>query len=309
MNKGTTRDYERAIENFKNAVAKDSFFADAHSGLATAHVLHGQNLYAAKGLSASRESFPAAKQAAVRTLEIDPNSDEALAALAYLNNRVEYDWKSAEANFKRAVEINPNNAAAHRWFGAFLHESGRFEEGFVAQKNALALEPNSARILNEIAWGNYLARRFDEAVKYAEAARAIDKTNAAALYNASEIYENKKDYPQAVALWSEAMTVEEANGKWIARLEQSFQTGGYRGFVEAKTAWLENLTEKDYVYPTDLAKGYAALGEKDKAFEWLRRAVEARVPDVLSIKYAPAFDNLRADARFQKIVEKMNFPR
>ncbi len=177
------------------------------------------------------------------------------------------------------------------------------------QKNALALEPDSARILNEIAWGNYLAHHFDEAVNHMETAHSIDKNNAVALYNASEIYEYKKDYAQAAALWKEAMIIEEANRKWIANLEESFQKVGYRGFVRAKTDWLENLTEKDYVYPTDLAKGYAALGEKDKAFEWLEKAVEARIPDVLSIKYAPAFDNLRDDTRFQKIVKKMNFPR
>lgn len=309
LNKNTTKDYEKAIENFTAAIAKDASFADAHAGLATAHILHGQNLYAAEGLSASRESFPAAKQSAIRALEINPNADEALAALAFVNYRREYDWRGAEASFKRAVEINPNNVLAHRWYGDFLHESGRFEEGFVAQKNALALDADSARILNEIAWGNYLARRFDEAAKYAEAARNIDKTNAAALYNASEIYEFKKDYAQAEALWKEAMITEEANQKWIANLEESFQKDGYRGFARAKADWLENLTEKDYVYPTDLAKGYAALGEKDKAVEWLGKAVEARIPDVLSIRYAPAFDNLRGDARFQKIVAQMNFPR
>jgi len=308
LGKQTTRDYEKAIENFTNAVAKNAFFADAHSGLATAHVLHGQNLYAAKGLSASGESFPAAKQSAIRSLETNPDSDEALAALAFVNYRLEYDWTSAEKNFKRAVEINPNNVLAHRWYGEFLHKIGRFEEGFVAQKNALVLEPKSARILSEIAWGNYLAHRFDEAVKYVEAAYGIDKDNAAALYNASEIYEHKKDYPQAVALWKEAMINEEANRKWIANLEESFQKEGYRGFARAKTDWLENLTEKDYVYPTDLAKGYAALGEKAKAVEWVEKAVEARVPDVLSIRYAPAFDNLRGDTRFQKSVERMNFP-
>ena len=211
LGKRTTKDYEKAIENFTSAVAKDASFTDAHSGLATAHVLHGQNLYAAKGLSASRGSFPSAKRSAIRALEINPNSDEALAALAFVNYRSEYDWTSAETNFKRAVEINPNNVRAHRWYGEFLHKIGRFEEGFVVQKNALALEPDSARTLNEIAWGNYLARRFDEAVKYAEAARNIDKNNAAALYNASEIYEHKKDYPRAVALWKEAMIIEEAN--------------------------------------------------------------------------------------------------
>lgn len=306
--KRTTKDYEKAIENFTAAVAKDAAFADAHASLATARVLHGQNLYAAQGLAASRESFPAARLAAVRALEINPRSDEALAALAFVNYRLEYDWASAEANFRRAVEINPNNVLLHRWYGEFLHKIGRFEQGFVAQQNALALQPNSARILNEIAWGNYLARRFDEAVRYVEAARNIDKTSAAALYNASEIYEHKKDYEQAAAVWLEAMTLEEANRKWIAEVEQSFRKNGYAGFVRAKTAWLENLTEKDYVYPTDLAKGYAALGENDKACAWLEKAVEARIPDVLSVKYAPAFDKLRADARFQKIIERMNFP-
>ncbi|MDQ3130160.1 MAG: winged helix-turn-helix domain-containing protein [Acidobacteriota bacterium] len=308
LGKRTTKDYEKAIENFTNAALKDTSFADAHAGLATAHVLHGQNVYAAKGLSAFGASFPAAKQSAVRALEINPNSDEALAALAFVNYRSEYDWANAETNFKRAAAINPNNVAAHRWYGEFLHVTGRFEEGFAAQKNALALQPDSARILNEIAWGNYLARHFDEAVKYVEAAQIVDKNNAAALYNASEIYEHKKDYATAAALWKEAMIVEEANRKWIASLEESFQKDGYPGFVRAKTAWLENLTEKDYVYPTDLAKGCAALGEKDKAFAWLEKAVEARIPDVLSIKYAPAFDNLRDDARFQKIVGQMNFP-
>ncbi len=304
----TTKDYEQAIENFTSAAAKDDSFADAHAGLATAHVLHGQNLYAAKGLSASADSFPAARQSAIRALEINPNSDEALAALAFVNYRSEYDWRNAETNFKRAVEINPNNVQAHRWYGDFLHKTGHFEEGFVVQKNALALEPDSARILNEIAWGMYLAHRFEEAVKYVEAASLIDKDNAAALYNASEIYESKKDYATAAALWKEAMIIEEANRKWIANLEESTQKYGYPGFVRAKTEWLENLIGKDYVYPTDLAKGYAALGEKDKAIAWLEKAVEARIPDVLSIKYAPAFDNLRGNARFQIIVQQMNFP-
>ena len=154
-----------------------------------------------------------------------------------------------------------------------------------------------------------LAHRFDEAVGYAESARAIDRTNAAALYNHSEIYEHKKDYANAAALWKEAMIVEEANRKWIANLEESFQMEGYPGFVRAKIEWLENLAGKDNVYPTDLAKGYAALGANEKAVEWLEKGAAARVPDMLSVKYAPAFDNVRNDGRFQAILQKMNFPR
>ena len=306
LGKRSAKDLEKAVENFTAATVKDSSFADAHAGLATAHIVQGLDLYAAQGLNASRQSFPAAGERARRALELDPHSDEALAALAFVNYRYEYDWRRAEQNFKRAIEINPNNVLAHRWYGGFLHRTGRFDAGFAEQKTALALNPNSARILNEMAWGAYLARRFDEAVSYAENALTIDKTSAAAFYNASEIYENKGDYDKAFALWREAMILEEANRKWIANLEDSYKNGGWRGFIKAKTEWLENLTEKDYIYPTDLAKGYAALGEKDKAVEWLEKGVAARVPDVLSIKYAPAFDNLSDDARFQKIIE--NFP-
>ncbi len=308
LGKGSSKDLEKAVENFTAATVKDSSFADAYAGLAVAHIVQGLNLYASEGLNASRQSFPAAGERAKRALELDASSDEALAALGFVNYRYEYDWQRAEENFKRAIELNPNNTRAHRWYGEFLHRSGRFDAGLAAQKTALALNPNSARILNEMAWGVYLAHRFDEAVSYAENALKIDKINAAALYNASEIHENKGDYEKAFALWHEAMIIEEANRKWIANLEESYKKDGSRGFIRAKIEWLEDLTEKDYIYPTDLAKGYAALGENEKAVEWLKKGVEARVPDILSIKYAPAFDSIRADARFQAILAKMNFP-
>ena len=308
LGKRTPKDLEKAVENFTQATVKDSSFADAHSALAVAHILQGLDLYAGYGLSASRKSFPAASERAKRALELAPNSDEALAALAFVNYRYEYDWANSEKNFKRAIEINPNNVLAHRWYGEFLHRTGRFDAGLAEQKTALALNPNSARILNEMAWGVYLAHRIDEAVSYAEKAQMIDKTNAAALYNASEIYEQKGDYQKAFALWKEAMTVEAANQKWVKHLEESFQKNGLQGFVRAKTDWLENLTEKDYVYPVDLAKGYTALGENNKAIGWLEKGVESRVPDILSIKHAPAFDSIKADARFQAILVRMNFP-
>lgn len=308
LGKNSLKDTEKAVEHFTAATVKDASFADAHAGLATAHIRHGIGLYAAYGLSASRQSLPAASERARRALELNPQSDEALAALAFVNYRYEYDWTGAETNFRKAVEINPNNFSARRWFGDFLHKTGRFDAGFAEQKHALTLAPGSAHILNEMAWGAYLAHRLDEAAGYLKQAQAIDRTDAAAFYNASEIYECKRHDAEAFAAWREAMIIESANRKWIARFEEAFQTDGARGFARVKTDWLLNLTEKDYVYPTDLAKGYAALGNDEKAVEWLNRAVEAKAPDVLSTKYAPIFDRLKTDARFQKILQKMDFP-
>lgn len=307
--KTSSKDFESAIEHFTAAVLKDDNFADAHSALAVAHVKHGFALYGARGLSASRRSFPLAKTSALKTLEIKPDSDEALAALAFVSYRHEYDWQTAETNFRKALEINPNNLQARRWFGEFLHKLGRFDEGFAEQQKALALEPNSSQILSEIAWGNYLARRFDEAEDYTKKSLYIDKSNAATLYNLSEINEQKGNLKEAVELWKEAMMIESAARRWIANIEQKYQTDGRKGFARAKAEWLEDLIEKDYVYPTDLAKCYAVLGENDKAIDWLEKGIEARVPDILSIKYAPSFDNLKNEPRYQSILTKMNFPK
>ena len=309
LGKNTGKDDEKAIENFTVAVLKDESFADARSGLATAHIQNGLSLYANRGLAASQKSFPAAKENALKALELKSDSDEAFAALAFVNYRYEYDWKTAEANFRKALEINPNNVLARRWFGEFLHKLGRFDEGFAEQQKALALSPNSWRILSEIAWGNYLAGRFDEAEKYSKKSLFIDRRHAATLYNLSEIYEQKGDLAEAVGLWKEAMEIEVANKRWIANIEKSFEKDGQLGFARAKTEWLEDLVEKDYVYPTDLAKSYAVFGEKDKAIKWLEKGIERRVPDILSVKYAPAFDSIKMDARFQAILTKMNFPK
>ncbi len=308
LTKTASKDFEKAIENFTAAVVKDGSFVEARSALATAHVKHGLALYAARGLSASRRSFPLAKENALEALKIKPDSDEALTALAFVNSRYEYDWQTAEANFRKALEINPKNVLARRWFGEFLYHAGRFDEGFAEQQQALALEPDSAQILGEIAWGNYLARRFEEAESYSIKSLKIDNAHASTLYNLSEINEQKGNLKEAVELWKEAMMVEAAARRWIANIEQQYQTGGRTGFVRAKAEWLEDLIEKDYIYPTDLAKCYAVLGDNDKAVGWLEKGIEAKVPDLLSVKHAPAFDSLKNDARFQKVLEKINFP-
>lgn len=308
LNKRSTKDYEKAVENFKQAAIQDASFTDAYSGLAIAHILHGLNLYAGFGLSASRQSFSLANEAADQALKLDSNADEALTARAFINYRYKYNWRNAEADFNQAIAINPNNVLARHWYGEFLHKIGRFDEGFAQQKAALALEPHSARILEKIAQGYYLAHHFDEAVSYGKDALFIEKDNAALLYNISEIYEQKGDYKEAADMWKQAMILEEANAKWVKALEKSTQSNGYRGFARAKVEWLESLIENDYVYPTDLAKGYAALGEKDKAFGWLDKAIEARVPDLLSIGYSPAFDSLRGDPRFPAVLKQINFP-
>lgn len=309
LSNSSTEERKKCVEEFVQATVSNPNFAPAYSGLATAHILHGNNIYGELGLNAAGKSFPTARESANQALRLDPESDEALAALAFLKYNFEYNWTAAEENFKRALKINPNNVLAMRWYAEMLHKSGRFEQGFSEQRRALLLAPDSPEILNEMAWGAYLARDFAAAIDYVEKAHAKNNSEkAAALYNASEIYEQKGDSAGAFALWKQAMTLESANRKWIQNLETSFNQDGAAGFVRAKTEWLENLSEKDYVYPTDLAKCYTALGKNDKALESLEKAVKAHAPDVASVKYAAAFDKLRGDQRFQKILQQLNYP-
>lgn len=308
LSKGSLKDLEKSIANFTTATALDDSFADAHAGLAIAYVLQGLNFYSNYGVSTSQKFFPEASKHARRALELDPDSDEALTALAFIDYRYKYDWKSAESRFRRAIEINPNNFSAHRLYGEFLHRAGRFDAGFAEQRTALALSPNSLGVTGAMAWGAYLARRYDVAAGYIDIFQTIDKTNASALYNASEIYEQKGDFANAYDFWKEAMITEGANRKWIDNLESAYDKYGARGFQKAKVEWLENLAKQDYIFPTDLAKGYAALGQEDKALKWLEKAVELRAPDILSAKYAASFDSLRSLPRFQALLAKINYP-
>ncbi len=158
-NKWTEADFKRAADYFTQAVQKDSRYALSYAGLADTYSLLGD-----AGYLPPSEAWPKAKAAAMQALEIDDTLAEAHTSLALVKEHFEWDWTGAETEFRRAIELNPNSATAHHWYGDYLANMGRPEEGLRETKRAQELDPLSLIINTTLGWQFYLARRSDQAI-------------------------------------------------------------------------------------------------------------------------------------------------
>src|SRR5437773_32374 len=158
-NKRTGPDLRKAIDYFNHAIAKDPNYALAYAGLADCYdLLHEYSEHSPK------ESYPRAKAAAIKALELDDTLGEAHTSLAYSLINYDWDWRSAEREYQRAIQLDPNYATAHQWYAECLSMLGRHSEAIAEIKKAHELDPLSL-IINQGVGGKYLyARRYDEAM-------------------------------------------------------------------------------------------------------------------------------------------------
>ncbi len=157
-NKWTQADFKKAADYFTQAVQKDPRYALSYAGLADTYSLLGD-----AGYLPPSEAWPKAKAAAMQALDIDDTLAEAHTSLGLVKEHFEWDWAGAEQEFKRAIELNPNSATAHHWFGAYLANMGRSEEGLGETKKAQELDPLSLIINTSLGWQLYVARHNDQA--------------------------------------------------------------------------------------------------------------------------------------------------
>jgi eukaryotic-like serine/threonine-protein kinase len=197
-NKWTEADFKRAGDYFTQAVQKDSRYALSYAGLADTYSQLG---YA--GYLPPSEAWPKAKAAAMQALEIDDSLAEAHTSLALVKEHFEWDWSGAETEFRRAIELNPNSATAHHWYGDYLANVGRPEEGLRETKRAQELDPLSLIINTTLGWQFYLAHRSDQAIEQLRRVLDIDAKFAPARRILEEVYaqsgKQKKSYRSPAA--------------------------------------------------------------------------------------------------------------
>jgi serine/threonine-protein kinase len=298
-NKWTEADFKKAADYFTQAVQKDSRYALSYAGLADTYSLLGD-----AGYLPPSEAWPKAKAAAMQALEIDDTLAEAHTSLALVKEHFEWDWSGAETEFRRAIELNPNSATAHHWYGDYLANMGRPEQGLRETKKAQELDPLSLIINTTLGWQLYLAHRSDQGIEQLRKVLDIDAKFTPARRMLEEVYAQSGKQKEAVEEREKVVSLS-GSPELAASIAEDFSKSGYKGVQQS---WLDGLTEiskHGYVSSYSIAEGYMRLGQKNKAFEWLEKAYQEHDSGLVSIAVEPMFDPVRSDPRFKDIVRRM----
>jgi serine/threonine protein kinase/Tfp pilus assembly protein PilF len=298
-NKWTQGDFKKAADFFTDAVQKDPRYALAYSGLADTYSQLGD-----AGYLPPSEAWPKAKAAAMQALQIDDSLPEAHASLGLVKEHFEWDWAGAEQEFRRAIELNPNSAIAHHWYGDYLANMGRSEQGLRETAKAKDLDPLSPIINTTLGWQLYLAGKNDAAADQLRSVLDIDAKFAPARRILEEVYAQMGKQKEAVSEREKILSLS-GSPELAASIEEDFAKSGYKGVLGS---WLEGLTEISkygYVSPYSIAQAYARMGEKEKTFEWLRKAFEEHDSGLVSVAVEPIFEPVRSDPRFKDLLKRM----
>jgi len=291
------RDFYRAAECFRQAIDKDPDFALAYSGLADSYSLMDDR--------PPKETMPQAKAEAMKALEIDDTLAEVHTSLAFVLFRYDWNWPAAEAEVKRAIELNPNYGTAHQMYASYLLATERPDEALKQIKRAQELDPLSVRV--KTIMGSYLlfTRQYDKALE--EYHQILENDSNAAVHGYLGVaYQQKGMFDEAFQ-----ETLKMRAPKWSAEqmeeLRQAYATSGYKGLVTTEIKLLKERSKNQYESAAELARLCASVGQKDEAFEQLNKAYEARADALIWIKVDPRYDNLRSDPRFSDLLKRVGF--
>jgi DNA-binding winged helix-turn-helix (wHTH) protein/TolB-like protein/Tfp pilus assembly protein PilF len=297
----TGKNFVKAISEFEEAVKLDPDFALAYAGLGDCYALLG--VYDEKP---PLESYPKAKEFAKKALELDANLAEAHTTLAFVRYRYEWNWKAAENGFKKAILLQPNYATAHHWYGEFLMASGRFDEGEIAFKEALRIDPLSLIINTDLGYGRFFARRYDESISQYEKVIRLNPEFTISYYCLADALSQKKEFEKSVdafGVWMKQADFQKAD---IDEMQSAFVKKGYEGYLQSRLKWSEKEAAKKYFTKFDVARFYADSNRTDEAIEWLEKALAENSADLVFINVHPSFDKLKDRPKFQQILKKMN---
>ena len=299
-NKRTAEALKKSIEYFNQAIDKDPSFALAYAGLADCYVVPANRL-------PPREAMPKAKAAALRALELDETLAEAHASLGRVFAAYDWDWTSAQKEYKRAIELNPRYAVAHQWYGGYLAIMGRSDEAIAERKRAVELEPLSPIINFELGLAFYYARDYDQAIEQFKKTLELDQNFPAAHNFLPAAYEQKGMYSEAIAEFKKAIPLT-GKSEWTlskAGLGHVYAVTGKKSEARTVLDELKRASAQEYVPANSIALIYAGLGEKDQAFAWLDKAYEQRTFQMQWIKIDPRWDSLREDPRFKDLMRRV----
>ena len=286
----TSQGWQQSIESFNRAIESDASFAPAYSGLADAYLVAGTY-----GAIPSKEALVRGKTAAGRALQLDDKLASAHYALATAYSWYDWDWVSAEREFHRALELNPNDALGRNWYGGYLSLRGRHDEAIGEHERARELDPLSPIINANLARSFYWARRYDDAIVQARRTLQIDPRFGVAMFWLEGSLRHKKLFKEAVALRQAVTTPEKAQ-----IIGRTFKTAGFEPLMRDSAEGFK----KDGAL-VEAARCYAQIGEKSEALSLLEDCYERRCSSIATLKAEPDFDVLQHEPRFQSLLQRL----
>ena len=295
-NKRTGEGFEKAGEYFRQAIAIDPNYAQAYAGLGDVYQFTAYDAVSRTRLYAK------AREAARKALTLDEMLAEPHASLGLLAMNFDWDWATAEKEFRRAIELNPNYPTAHHWYAEFLAAVGRFDESLAQIHRARELDPLSLVINADMGKLLYYSRRYDDALKQLEETVKMDAEFPQAHIWLGSLYSTIGRYGDAIAAFQKVRENSWALG-WLAYV---YGISGQRNEAEKILAELERIAAEGPIDPHIMLCVYLGLGDKDKAFAALEQEYEVRSLGMTSLKVNPWYDGLRSDPRFTDLLGRMN---
>ena len=301
-NQRTIEGIRKGLDYAQQAIALDPTYAPAYVGLADSYnLLGGQH-----SVLPPRESFPKARAAVLRALEIDERLAEAYASLAFINWCFEWDYAAAEQNYLKAIALKPNYPTAHHWYGELLITAGRFEEGLVQLQMAQELDPLSLAINADLAAAFYYARRYDRSENQLENLLDLNPNFIRARVILAKVWEEKREFSKALEMMRSAVELSGDEAVTISAVAHTLAVAGQPRAANKILEELQRATKHQYVSAANVAAVYVALDQKELAFEWLERAFENQDIYLIWLKVNPVFDPLRSDPRFAKLLKRVS---
>lgn len=295
--RGNEAGLREGLELFQRAVARDPNFALAYVGIADAHAILG-----VFGIVAPHDTFPQAREAVDKALELAPQLGEAHASLGHIKMQYEHDWPGAEQAFQRAIALNPNYSPAHQMFGIYLSLTGRFDEGLEEMRTAQALEPSAPLYGALVGMLLNYQRRYDEAIDHLKKTIEMDPVLATAHTYLAVSYLRRHEYELALAHLRKSSSLTPGSEAYLG---QVYALSGRHSEAEAELERLIVESGSRYVSAYDISTVYAALGETDETFAWLERAFEERSQLIGWVLWDPVFDSIRQDPRYLDVVQRL----
>jgi len=302
LNKLMPTEVQTSVLYFQQAIAIDPSYALAYVGLADAN----RALVLSVDLPAT-EFFPKSKAATQKAIEIDNRLAEAHASLGFAILFYDWDWKTAENQFKRALELNPNSADTHLAYAGLLAVTGRHAEAVAEIRRARELDPLNLRASALEGQFLILAGQADEGLARLQQTFQLEPNFFPAHLFASIAYLEKEMYREAIVEATRARDLSGGHAEAIATIGYILAISGKRDEARAVLDELKKRSTERYVPPYNFALVYNGLGERDETFAWLERGVEQRDPKMLFLKVGPQWNNLRDDPRFQELLRRVGF--